>query len=189
MKIKKRDRLTAYHEAGHAVVAYFLHRRVTGVTIIRDKDTMGLCRLGKIPDIPLDWDSSHRVRMQLERDAMIDLAGNIAEYIFRGKSGKRRYRKSSKPNTDILHTIDCLLYLSGDGEETGWYVNWLWHRTRLMLQLPCNWAPVQAVATELLEHRRIGEKHLREIIRQAIVNYIKDNKSKLDMRKMFVKDE
>lgn len=62
---------TAYHEAGHAVVALVLGRPVHQVSILPDRELLGICQFGKPPVRPSeDW---------LEREMLIALAGIAAE--------------------------------------------------------------------------------------------------------------
>src|SRR4051794_27174774 len=68
--------LTAYHEAGHAVVALVLGRPVHAVSILPDHQHAGTCCFGKAVFRPTeDW---------LEREVLISLAGLAAEAAFTG---------------------------------------------------------------------------------------------------------
>src|SRR5437868_4318539 len=65
------DEATAYHEAGHAVVALALGRPIHRVSVLPDRDHLGLCRSGKGGSRPSeDW---------LEREILIALGGIAAE--------------------------------------------------------------------------------------------------------------
>src|ERR1700693_5800817 len=65
------DMATAYHEAGHAVVALALGRPVARVSILPDREHLGLCAFGKGVFRPSeDW---------LEREILIALGGIAAE--------------------------------------------------------------------------------------------------------------
>ena len=67
---------TAYHEAGHAVLALILDRPVKRVTIVADRERLGLCEFGKAVFRPSeDW---------LEREILIALGGIAAEARFTG---------------------------------------------------------------------------------------------------------
>jgi len=62
---------TAYHEAGHAVVALILGRPVQYVSILPNRERLGVCEFGKGASRPTDdW---------LEREILIALAGIAAE--------------------------------------------------------------------------------------------------------------
>jgi hypothetical protein len=65
------DQATAYHEAGHAVLALVLDRPVEWVSILPDREHLGLCEFGKGVYRPSeDW---------LEREILIALGGIAAE--------------------------------------------------------------------------------------------------------------
>ncbi len=66
-----RDEATAYHEAGHAVMALTLGRPVACVSILPGREFLGTCEFGKAVFRPSeDW---------LEREMLIALAGIAAE--------------------------------------------------------------------------------------------------------------
>ena len=65
------DKAAAYHEAGHAVVALALGRPVQCVSILPDREHLGLCEFRKGVFRPSeDW---------LEREVLIALGGIAAE--------------------------------------------------------------------------------------------------------------
>src|SRR5829696_258658 len=65
------DEATAYHDAGHAVAALALDRPGVKVSILPDRDRLGICAFGKAVFRPSeDW---------LEREVLIALAGLAAE--------------------------------------------------------------------------------------------------------------
>src|SRR5437868_14962315 len=71
------DLTTAYHEAGHAVIAMALGRPVDRVTVVPDKQHAGLCAFRKTASRPsADW---------LEREMLIALGGIAAEARHTGK--------------------------------------------------------------------------------------------------------
>ena len=73
------DERTAYHEAGHAVVALALGRPVAHVSVLPGREHLGLCEFGKGVFRPSeDW---------LEREILISLAGLAAEARFTGDYG------------------------------------------------------------------------------------------------------
>ena len=62
---------TAYHEAGHAVLALALGRPVHQVSVLPNQEYLGTCAFGKAPFRPSeDW---------LEREILIALGGIAAE--------------------------------------------------------------------------------------------------------------
>ena len=83
------DEATAYHEAGHAVVALALGRPVRQVSVLPDRQHLGHCEFGKGVFRPSeDW---------LEREMLIALGGIAAEarhtgeYAWDGAARDRRY--------------------------------------------------------------------------------------------------
>src|SRR5437868_7635904 len=73
------DEATAYHEAGHAVVALALDRPVQGVSILPERDHLGRCEFRKGVFRPSeDW---------VEREILIALGGIAAEAIHTGTYG------------------------------------------------------------------------------------------------------
>lgn len=62
-------------------------------------------------------------------------------------------------------------YLVGSEEELNAYTNYLWVRTKQTFKLSWLWAAIQALASELLEHKKIGYRRARRIIKQGIRNY------------------
>ena len=83
------DEATAYHEAGHAVVALALSRPVHRVSVLPGRGLLGECQFGKGVFRPSeDW---------LEREILIALGGVAAEarrtgaYAWDGAARDRRY--------------------------------------------------------------------------------------------------
>lgn len=69
-------RRAQYHEAGHAVVAHLLGRRVTSVSAMSDDD-LAAGRAGFTSYAPVDLSRARRAT--IERSIVIALAGGIAE--------------------------------------------------------------------------------------------------------------
>jgi len=86
------DETTAYHEAGHAVIALALGRPVAHVSILPDRKFLGMCQFQKPVFRPTeDW---------LEREILIALGGIAAEarhtgnYAWQGAAHDQRYVRS-----------------------------------------------------------------------------------------------
>jgi len=154
-------KLTAYHEAGHAVMAYILRLRLIEITIIPDEDYLGRVSRGASRTIHPDWEADQKTRTELERLSMQALAGNVAEHLFTG----RRHKAGSY--ADYHKVVNYLSFLAGPKEMT-YYVEYLWHRTKGTLRADHWWLAVQRLTEELLKCRRLRSKRIREIIRQAI---------------------
>jgi len=159
-------KLTAYHEAGHAVMAYWLRKRIRHVTVIPNSDdnTLGHFKQGKAPNFlrDADCDRSPKIRMELEKLAMVDLAGQAAEYLLTG----RKHKAGSEE--DNHHALNCLSYLTGSTEELEAYWNWLAIRAKATLKIPALWQAIQTLAVELLNKKYIGGRRAHQIIQEAI---------------------
>ena len=144
------DQATAYHEAGHAVLALLLGRPVQHVSILPDRDRLGVCEFGKGVYRPSeDW---------LEREILIALGGIAAEakltgnYAWDGAARDQQYverlaiqrageRRAEKLQRRLLAKAEH--YLADDGA----------------------WRAVELIAAELLQKREISGRtalHLYE---------------------------
>ena len=146
------DAATAYHEAGHAVVALALGRPVQHVTIHPDREHLGLCQFGKGATRPTDdW---------LEREILIALGGLAAEARHTGnyaweEAGKdRRYvralcvqrageRQAERLERRLLAKAEHLLARSG------------------------LWKAVELIAGELLKRGAISGRAARDLFDRA----------------------
>jgi hypothetical protein len=155
-------KLTAYHEAGHAVIAYILRKRFASISIIPNEDSEGRVSIGKAKHIEPDWDTSRRCVTELEKHAMVLCGGVVAERLL---TGHKHWRGSEN---DITKASEYLAFLCGNDEETSAYLELIWIRTRNLLKVPGHWAAVQAVADELFKHSYLGQKRVRGIIFDAM---------------------
>jgi hypothetical protein len=83
-----RDRSTAIHEAGHAVIARSFNVRVAGVKLVRPPPSIGFVGMANVATaydyaVRLNADLHTRLRA-LDVDATITLAGPVAEASVRG---------------------------------------------------------------------------------------------------------
>jgi hypothetical protein len=150
----------AYHEAGHAVVSYLVHRRLACVSII--PNPVGHCEYRNLATFKSHALLTSRLRAQVEKLIMVLLAGAITEHL---KTG-RIFRKGS--DEDIKQAHDAAMYLIDDDKEAKSFVDWLWEHTGNILSYEPHWAAVEALAQELMERRFIGERLARRIIRSSI---------------------
>lgn len=161
---ERRSEVTAYHEAGHAVAFYLLHKKFKYVTISpkgeivyqerKHKEILKKLQKRRIP--------SERDLKLLKRDYMISLAGPIAEGIMLKKFE--------------YEDIRPLLYShSGCNEREQRIDESLWRlyfeETKLLIYAPWNWHAIGALADELEKKKKIRYKEARKIIRNAIEDY------------------
>jgi len=154
----------AYHEAGHAVASYLVHRRLACVSIIPNPvdHTLGHCEYRNLATFKPDAPLTGRLRAQVEKLIIVLLAGGITEDLRTG----RVFRKGS--DEDMKQAHDAAMYLFDDDKEAKTFVNWLREHTRNILSYGPHWAAVEALAGELAERRFIGERLAHQIIRRSI---------------------
>src|SRR5947209_2611109 len=142
------DQATAYHEAGHAVVALVLGRPVHHVSILPDRERAGQCEFGKSVLRPSeDW---------LEREILISLGGIAAEarhtgdYAWDGAARDQQYvrrlavqrageRQAERLQRRMLAKAENLLSKEG------------------------HWQAVERIAAELLLRREISGRTARHL--------------------------
>jgi hypothetical protein len=156
----------AYHEAGHAVVAFLLSLRFKYVTIVRDEVSLGRLEPWRFPNWfrPDDIDFIYftRGRRKIEAHIRISFAGSIAQRKFKGRAPRRIASR------DDASAVDMACRVCGSMKAAEHFVNWLYEETVRMLDQPFNWRFVEAVAAELLEHKRLTEQQVRAVFETAI---------------------
>ena len=150
------ETLTAYHEAGHAVIGYVLGGRIESVCLGGDSGDdlpprFGDCRVNWGPvDARVDW--------QLQREILTLLAGPVAEMIYRGE--KLHPAVFGPWTEDWQLAFQRAQVIANDPQR----------RTRALEQLILQlhdwmksddcWAAIAAVADELLAHEYLEEDQL-----------------------------
>jgi ATP-dependent Zn protease len=144
---------TAYHEAGHAVVALALGRPVQRVSILPDRERLGSCAFGKAVFRPSeDW---------LEREALIALSGLAAEarftgvYAFDGAARDRRY------------VAELALQRAGDARKAERLERRLLAKVEHLLSQEEIWRAVERIAAELLRSGAISGRAARHPFEDA----------------------
>jgi hypothetical protein len=150
----------AYHEAGHAVASYLVKRRLSYCTIEPNPDnhTLGHCEYRNLATFKPDAVLTGRLRNQIEKLIIVLLAGAVAESL----KFSRTYWKGSEDDTTQAH--DLAIYLCIEDKEAGAFINWLWQRTRNILEFGPHWAAVEAISEELMKSKYMSERQTRKII-------------------------
>lgn len=131
---------TAYHEAGHAVMALALGRPVDCVSIRPTTEQLGVCHFRKPVFRPSeDW---------LEREILIALAGLAAEA---RHTGTYAWEEAGR---DRRYVADLTLQRAGNAKQAARLERRLLSKTEHLLNDASNWRAVQRLAAELL---RLGE--------------------------------
>jgi ATP-dependent Zn protease len=141
------QRITAYHEAGHAVLALSLGRPVDWVSIRPDRQFLGMCAFRKAVFRPSED--------LLEREAIIALGGLAAEARFTGSycwEGAGR---------DYDYVFDLAKSRAGSDKAADRLVRRFLAKAEHLLARPGHWQAVEKIAEELLRLDEISGRAAR----------------------------
>jgi ATP-dependent Zn protease len=146
------DATTAYHEAGHAVVALALDRPVHKVSVLPGRDLLGQCQFGKGVFRPTeDW---------LEREVLIALAGMAAEarhtggYCRDGAARDLRYARRLALQRATPKTLDR-------------FERRVLAKVENLLADEGHWRAVELIAAELMRQGTISGRAARHLFEQG----------------------
>jgi ATP-dependent Zn protease len=146
------DEATAYHEAGHAVVALALGRPIHRVSVLPDGQFLGLCQFGKGVFRPSeDW---------LEREILIALGGVAAEAIHTDNyawDGAAR---------DLLYVRGLAAQRAGERQAERLERRML-AKTEHLLAQKGHWRAVELIAAELLRRGVISGRAARHLFERG----------------------
>ncbi len=147
------DPATAYHEAGHAVVALALGRPVHKVSILPTRDRLGWCEYRKGVFRPTeDW---------LEREVLIALAGMAAEARHTGTYARE------EASRDLKFARSLLVSRAGDRRADRLERRFL-AKVEAMLGDDELWAAVEAIAAALLVSGEISGRAAKHFYEQSV---------------------
>ncbi|MDF1525127.1 MAG: hypothetical protein RRA15_02730 [bacterium] len=172
MKSKLYDRrtLAAYHEAGHAVVAYDQGVRVHGISIIADEGRMGHIAIDTLLLNRLAPTFGHNKgannRFTMERHVMVLQGGHAAVHHL--DPAKKELAETVNGEGSDQNIAMSLVNAFAEGEkEAEKYYLWLDARTEGIMGNPMRWFQVQALAEALLEDEQLGARRVRMVIKEA----------------------
>ena len=152
--------LTAYHEAGHAVLACRLGARVLRVTVEPENDD-GPARFG---DTQVEWPTPRWTARDLAiREIKVALAGPVCEMLY---SGERIHPAMIQEwHLDWqMATHKARTFLPDDEELTLVYLETMCQRIIDFFDQAGHWAAVAALADELLARETLYEHEIREVV-------------------------
>lgn len=142
------DPETAYHEAGHAVVALALGRPVHRVSVLPNRDRLGQCEFGKAVFRPSeDW---------VEREILISLAGMAAEARHTGTYGW------AEADRDLRY-VRRLVLQRGSERAAERHEKRMLAKVEHLLADDGHWRAVELIAAELLAHGVISGRAARHL--------------------------
>ena len=164
---------TAYHESGHAVMAFLKKVRILQVSVIPDDSVGILGVLVKSNKIEIESNQTKQKEVflnRLENFILVAMAGMVAEFII---TGIRNYKGAVQ---DITYIQDLLARITYSQKEKELYEDMLWARTSFILREEGNWKMVKTLATHLLNKSpTLTGKQTLEILRKANWNIDKQN--------------
>jgi ATP-dependent Zn protease len=147
------DAATAYHEAGHAVIALALGRSVHGVSVLANRDRLGLCEFRKGVYRPSeDW---------VEREMLIALGGIAAEAIHTGTYGRE------EADRDLRYVRDLADQRAGRRQAERLERRML-AKAEHLLAKPGHRRAVELIAGELLRRGEISGRTVRDLFDRAM---------------------
>lgn len=146
------DAATAYHEAGHAVVALALGRPVQRVSVRPDRELLGVCQFDKAVFRPSeDW---------IEREILIALGGVAAEA---RHTGNYAWDEASRDRQFVRR-----LAVERAGERRAERLERrLLAKAEHLLADEGRWRAVELIAAELLRRGAISGRTARHLFEQA----------------------
>lgn len=146
------DAVTAYHEAGHAVIALALGRTIHKVSALANRERLGEVRFGKGDARATDdW---------VEREILIALAGMVAEARFTGTYA------TAEAKEDLRFVRRLALERKSDRAAER-YEQRMLAKVEYMLNDEGTWNAVALIAAELVKHGTISGRAARHLYEQA----------------------
>jgi ATP-dependent Zn protease len=145
---------TAYHEAGHAVIAIVVGRAVNKVSIIPGGNKLGVCKMNK--------GRKKASQDALEADLLILLAGMAAEG---RKSGGYNMQGASQ---DLRDAEKLALMRAGNARQAGKVLRRALDKVHNHFNQPATWTATKSIAEALLESDSISGREADHLYRLAV---------------------
>lgn len=155
------DILTAYHEAGHAVVGFALGGTVESIQIGGEHDVVGVRQFG---DCRIAWRSTVQSdRIHLQRELLTILAGPAAEIVYAGRSLDLEMLKTWKQDLDLAWIL--AEKMTPRLHEKQQLMSEALQQLQSIIRTEKCWSAVAAVADALLAHEFLEESEVEEVLR------------------------
>ena len=152
--------MTAFHEAGHAVMAELCGRRVTEVEIVGDREHAGMVHSLAFPPDPADGVSQTAEAKDVERHLKIILAGTVAEAMVAGRDGW------DETSEDLDAAVRLGMRLVDDCEDVLPLLEDIGAEVERVLRE--HWPAVEEVARELLDRKALDGSEVRKLLAKIL---------------------
>lgn len=153
---------TAYHEAGHAVIAHELRIRFKLVTVKPEADSLGHVLRSHPSNFRPDLSETLKTRDRVERNLVVMLSGLAAE---RKLTGRHNWGGAGE---DLRQSVDLASYLFSNAELCGKYLEFIKSFADDIVARRLNWLRIKALAAALLEQETLTESQAIAAMRDAI---------------------
>jgi len=150
------DLATAYHEAGHAVVALSLGRSVNKLTIVRNSLRLGAVNFGSR--------RTGRRQDYFETEAMILLAGIVSEARL---TGKLNWNGARQDMFQLQKMISTRVVSERAAERLQ---RRLFDKTEHLVMQSGIWSAIEKIAHMLVQHRSLSGRSARHIYDEMKLN-------------------
>lgn len=156
-------RMTAYHEAGHAVAAFVARLPIGGATIVPDKKEG--CLGSVIVENPLgDWQRGDGPRRpSLEAYIVMIYAGDVAECVCSGRNIEISGEEIERARRTIAHWMPRARFPSHDMFER--YERKLQRRARQLVMR--HWGLIERLAARLLRRKTLSADEVIAILKKG----------------------
>jgi len=168
--------VTAYHEAGHAVMHHLQRVAMKAVTIVPGEESWGRVVTPRFTQKQEKEAYSPSLSFVL-RHALTLLAGPVAAAIAQGLGWKDAELElpdedgTSWAMSDLSNAAIIIEKFTMSPEERDEMLDWLLCRTYLTLTRPYHWAAVEVLTQAILEEHTIKSRRVHRIIREAIIRW------------------
>jgi ATP-dependent Zn protease len=151
--------ITAYHEAGHAMMAVVLGATIRSVTIDPDWDD-GPERFG---DTQVEWPIGEFGKREVsEKMVLVALAGPAAEMIFLGEPDHSKW--VAEWSADWSQAWDATAALFTDERSRLLHLKQALVHLQRLLNREDYWAMLAAIVDHLLAHETLEDEDVRDIM-------------------------
>ena len=152
---------SAYHEAGHAVMAHLCGQHLTQVEIIGDEEHSGSVSSLRLRDEPEMGEEGLGLRTAaIEARILCVCAGMVSEQMV---SGSRHWDEGSE---DVDEAVRLAMRVVGDCERVMVYLEEAREHAEFVLRR--HWAAVETLANALLLHRSLVGQQVRAILEPLV---------------------